>query len=128
MNFKVGDKVEYRESCPSCYCRKGDVKRLSKDSDGDLCVRDVYGFADCWRDDLWKLVSGKEVSMKDCKWGVKYERDEDPVEFFKTRKLAEERVVELLDDGEVDKSEIYVFEVGETFKVDRPVNFKLIKV
>ncbi len=70
--------------------------------------------------------TGKGVSMKNYKWGVKYEEDSDPIELFKTKKEAEEFISELLDKPSVVKSKIYLFEIGKVFKVNRPVRFDLV--
>ncbi len=71
---------------------------------------------------------GKEVTMKNAKFGVKYDRSGDPVEFFETKKLAEKRVEELLDDRDVNKTSIFLFEVGDVYEIKRPASFELVKL
>ena len=70
----------------------------------------------------------KEVKMDKAKFGIKYDRDEDPVEFFETTKEAEKRIKELLGEDDVDKESIYLFEVGNKWKVDQPVKYDLVEV
>jgi hypothetical protein len=74
------------------------------------------------------IISRKEVKMKNVKYGVKYDRSTDPVEFFETKKEAEKRITELLDDNDVKKTTICLFEVGEVWEVTRPVTYELVKV
>lgn len=66
-----------------------------------------------------------DVDMKEIKFGIKYDIGGDPIELFETRQEAEERITELLDKPSVDKSSIYLFEVGRSWKVVRPVSFEL---
>jgi len=71
----------------------------------------------------------KEVTMKDAKFGLKYERDEDPTEYFKTEKELNERVEELLDDDFVDKKKkIYKFDISNVQELVRPVNFDWVSI
>ena len=70
----------------------------------------------------------KEAKMDKVKFGIKYDRDEDPVEFFKTKKEAEKRVEEILQDNEVDKTSIYLLEVGKKWKVSQPVSYELTEL
>ena len=70
----------------------------------------------------------KEVKMDKAKFGIKYDRDEDPVEFFETRKEADKRIKELLGEDDVDRESIYLFEVGNKWKVDQPVKYDLVEV
>lgn len=119
MKFKDGDRVKIKVACVGTEV--GEIYTLER-KNGDLFA------GGCCDQDYWELLgSRKEASMKNWKWGVKYEEDEDPVEFFKTKKEAEKYVEELLDRSGVDKNEIYLFQISEVFKVKRPTRFELVK-
>lgn len=130
MKFKVGDRVKTScvdsEILPNVVCElhMGDSHGYSKnqlhawDNKGNHCVHQ----------ECWKKVSASEESMRKIKYGVKYDRDTDPVEFFKSKPQAKKRIQELLDDPEVKKESIYLFQVGKVEKVQRLQNFELVKV
>jgi len=127
MRFKKGDRVKDKygnidtvesvpgmkeyDSCNFVYAEQG--IRLEKEG---------------WKwQKNWRII-GKEVAVKNAKYGVKYDRhDVDPVEFFETKKGAEKRIKELLGDSGVDKETIYLFEVGKIWEVNQPVEFELIE-
>ena len=105
---------------------------------GSSC-KNKLGFAYSWKVlssndltgamDIAKMEAlGKEVSMDKAKFGVKYEKSSDPVEFFETKKEAEKRIVQLLDDVTVDKTSVYLFEVGKVWEVERPISYTLKEV
>lgn len=143
MKFKVGDRVRLIESLASfdknaegeiyeidghsigvCF----DIKRRGHDL-GNYGKKCEYGRG--WyvqENDIELIKTESEVPMKDIKYGVKYDRDTDPVEFFKSKPQAKKRIQELLDDPEVKKESIYLFQVGKVEKVQRLQNFELVKV
>ena len=132
MKFKVGDRVIAKQNNGYGVTTDGWEGTVIYACDRFIDARDNRDGLEYSHLKVERFIKisgkvGKEVAMKDIKWGVKFDVGGDPVEFFKTKKEAEKRIVELLDESDVDKSEIYLFEVGEKFKVDRPVNFELVK-
>ena len=142
MIYKIGDKVRVIAQRHGHSYRIGEIYEITHVIEDRLSyfvpmVYARYDSGDSYildhqstyvKDDEIELaMSRKEVHMNNCKWGVKYERNTDPTEFFKSKKEAEKRITDLLDDPSVRKSEIYLFEVGAIYRVDRPVNFKLVK-
>jgi len=144
MKFKVGQRVKIIRpvpthinnylTCASSVGTKGIIG--AKNEDGktmqiERCGDETYypiTYNDNWgwiTSDYITLLT-KEIKMKDVKFGIKFETDEDPVEFFKTQKEAEKRIQELLEDSEVKKNEIYMFEIKNLWQVSRPVSFKLV--
>jgi hypothetical protein len=124
MKFKIGDRVKVVGNCCNHNYRIGSVKTINKlYRSGSIQGYHLGG--DNYVEDEDIVLAGKEIKMKDTKWGVKYEMGSDPVEFFKTRKKAEERIFELMDDKEVVKSSIYLFEVAKIYKAKRPIAFIL---
>ena len=136
--FKVGDTVklknydkyrDYRE-------HRGEIATIES-----AIYDDMFDYGIDWVDGehssvkknnlilLWEAGNKpKEVKMDKAKFGIKYDRDEDPVEFFETTKEAEKRIKELLGEDDVDKESIYLFEVGNKWRVDQPVKYDLIEV
>lgn len=118
---------------------EGDWYICQNFASGTLC-KDTLGFTYSWRvlsngdltGDVVNIAKmealGKEVSMDKAKFGVKYEKSSDPVEFFETKKEAEKRIVQLLDDVTVDKTSVYLFEVGKVWEVERPISYTLKEV
>ena len=119
--LKVGDRVKVLSATIDRRLI-GKILPIVKIENGEIYLKGAIGF---WTDE--KNLQ-KEVITKDAKYGVKYDKDIDPVELFKTLKEAKERVEELLDDEGVDKKEIYLFEIGKVFKIDRPVKYNLIEI
>ena len=119
--LKVGDRVKVLSATIDRRLI-GKILPIVKIENGEIYLKGAIGF---WTDE--KNLQ-KEVITKDAKYGVKYDKDIDPTEFFKTLKEAKERVEELLDDEGVDKKEIYLFEIGKVFKIDRPVKYNLIEI
>ena len=122
MKFKVGDKVRVKERCSGAV--KDTVYVLEYTE-----FKELRAGEHCTCENNWILVSkSTEVKMDKAKWGVKYDRDEDPIEFFDSRKEAEKRIDELLEDDEVEKDSIWLFVVGDKYKVERPKpDYKLVK-
>lgn len=137
--FKVGDRVKlvkvhkyWVSEETKCLGKPGII---SNNDDSDVRVEvkfdneelnDGYNF---FYEYQLKLIShSKEVSMLKAKFGIKYDRDTDPIEFFSTKKDAEKRIAELLDDDEVDKPSLVLFEVGKRWEVKRPVIYELKEV
>ena len=125
MKFKVGDKVKIIGG-PSG--KVGGIGKIVRDDGYGTYVVSVKGENFYKAGVHIKLVGGKEVTMKNTKWGVKFDKDDDSVEFSKSKKKAQERISELLDDSEVDKKSLWLFKVGERFKVERPISYKLVAV
>jgi len=68
----------------------------------------------------------KEVSMEHMKFGIKYERETDPIELFPTRKDAEERLKDLLNDRSVLRGSLYLFEIGKIYKIQTNVSYEQV--
>ncbi len=68
--------------------------------------------------------------MRDQKWGIVFDMGLriDPIELFATKKDAESRIEELLDDHEVRKNKIYLFEISKWFQVTRPIRYSLVEL
>lgn len=123
MRFEVGDRVV----CIIGSC-EGVTGTIFKINGVEVWCRNWSDGKDGYlRKNLLKITR-KGVTMKDAKWAIKYDRDEDPVEFFKTKPKAQKRLEVLLDDYEVDKEEIYLFQVGKVWKVERPIDYELVEV
>ena len=71
-----------------------------------------------------KLVR-KEPMIK-MKYGLKYDKDTDPIEVFETKKEATERINELLQDSSV--SNIILFEIGKQWKIKTPTKYELEEI
>ena len=131
MKFKVGDTVKLKSYAVYADYRRhrGEIATI------ESAIRDdVFDYGIEWVDgersnvEKNNLILLKEVKMDKAKFGIKYDRDEDPVEFFETTKEAEKRIKELLGEDDVDKESIYLFEVGNKWKVDQPVKYDLVEV
>ncbi len=131
MKFKVGKRVKVTKKLhpldEGWLGEEGRITKMKAYNAYPYLVEAEDGDSLFFSASQLKLV-GKEVTMENAKFGTKFEEDQDPVEFYKTRKEAEERINELLDDLDVNKSEIYLFEVGKVWKVERPITFKLIEL
>lgn len=130
MKFKVGDRVNLRngEAFGTVVSDAEFEKKYSFNPfKGSIPVLYDRGTFNGIYQSLEYTIR-KEITMENAKWGIKYDRDTDPVEFFKTKKKAQDRISELLDDNGVVKSSIYLFEVGKVFKVERPIAYKLVIV
>jgi hypothetical protein len=130
--FKEGDTIRQKEYCSDVEEGEICVLHYGSKTGNDRNLLFAWGKrtnANCSCSHNWELISHrKEEKMEKMKFGVKFEESSDPVEFFETQKEAEERINELLDKPEVNKSEVYLFEVGRTWKVKRPVTFELVEV
>jgi hypothetical protein len=132
IELKDGMKFEAK------FQKKGKDWYICQNYKAGTSCDDKLGYAHSWvvtnSNDLQghmhikTIISRKEVKMKNVKYGVKYDRSTDPVEFFETKKEAEKRITELLDDNDVKKTTICLFEVGEVWEVTRPVTYELVKV
>jgi hypothetical protein len=139
MKFKVGDRVQSFQ--PAGFSYTGVVKRicdgwLEVDWDNKFHMNwsckilsngKVATANGCWDNKSLLEKIGKEVSMKNAKYGIKYDRDSDPVEFFEKKKDAEKRIEELLKDRAVDQSSMFLFEVGRKWEIHQPVTYELIE-
>lgn len=139
MKFKVGDRVKLVKVHKNWVSEEtkflGKPGIISNNDDSDVRVEVKFdneelndGYNYFYEYQLELISHSKEVSMLKAKYGIKYDRDTDPVEFFQTKKDADKRIAELLDDAEVDKSSIVLFEVGKRWEVKRPVSYELKEV
>lgn len=137
MNFKVGDRVRIEKIVRKDHTHGGEyVGQVGKIVEIGNCIS--YLSSKTWQTVIsfrgnrvcfdFDEIRNLEEPMKDMKFGIKYDRDVDPVEFFKTKKEAQKRIEQLLDDSEVDKTSISLFEVGKIWEVKRPVSYKLLEV
>ena len=125
--FNDGDIIELTADCSLREGKKGQKYTL-RSIDGTLYAQTGKSRG-CACEEKWKLVSKhKEVHMNKIKFGVKYDRNGDPVELFESRKEADKRIEQLLEDSSVDKSSICLFEVGKIWEVQRPVTYKLVEM
>ena len=129
--FKVGDKV--RATCdknsPYSITFKGwegvvvevgeaEIRVKGKDIDGSIVVSPKY---------IELIKKGDIMTIEKAKFALIYERDQDPIEYFKTEKQALKKIEELLEDGSVQKNSIYLvtFATKQKVKVN---NFSLEEV
>lgn len=137
--MKVGDKVRIKQHVWR-YCGASDCAYFTSYMERQIgkiaTVKNVFdnffyldldGGDSSWSDCMVEKIT-KEVPMLKAQFGIKYDRDTDPVEFFATRKDADKRIQELLEDSEVDKTSIVLFEVGKKWEVKRPVSYELKEV
>ena len=126
MNFHPGQKIRMKEECGG-HIRKGEICILHWGIQDGRYKNDLWAWgqeSECGCKSNWQLI-GKEVSMKDIKYGIKYDQDEDPTEYFETKKEAEKRIGELIEDSAV--SNIYLFGISNVLKVKVPKGFELVK-
>jgi hypothetical protein len=138
MKFRVGDVCKVKKGCEkncSNFHDSGAVSIKIIGIDVDCYQYDFYtstgkraGSCNCFNDDDLILLSKAETSLEKAKYGIKYDINGDPVEFFATKKDAEKRIKELLQEEYVDKDSIYFFELGKIYKVDQPVKYELVEV
>lgn len=133
MKFKVGDRVKIikdKTSDSGWIGKTGEI--VPHGADGCITwgfdkwpylVKSSNGYRPFKSTDM-QLIQG-ETTMKDAKYRLQYMRI---VEFFKTKKEAQKRIEQLLDDSEVDKTSIRMFEVGKVWEVNRPVSYELVEV
>jgi hypothetical protein len=126
MKFKVGDKIKIpdRECDGKKYCI-GIVVNATNDN---FIYTEPHGHCLNPQEVINCSLVSEEVNMKNARWGIKFEQDCDPVEFFKTEKDARKRIGELLSNRLIDRNSVYLFEVGKCYKVEIPVDFKLMEV
>lgn len=125
MRFRAGDRVMQTKKCSGTL--PGKIYTV-EDYINDSLIIGNSTTSGCLCQDFWKLATESEVTMKDAKYGVQYDRNGDPVEFFKTKAKATKRIEELLDDSEVDKKSIKLFTIGQVWEVKKQVEFELVKV
>ena len=138
MKFKVGDICEVlnRKSCVNFDdCEDAKYVKITSTNNYsyryeflDKNMKDISNCFGCFNDNDLRIYKKqtKEAPMKKYKFGVKYDRQVDPIELFTTRKKAERRIEELIKDSEV--SSISLFEVGKIWNVTVPVAYKLVNV
>lgn len=129
MRFKVGDKVKIvKNTHPENKAKYGDIGTVCRIDLNNASYPILLNEYDTWLMEDWLKLLESEVTMKDAKYGVQYDRNGDPVEFFKTKAKATKRIEELLDDSEVDKKSIKLFTVGQVWEVKKQIEFELVKV
>lgn len=128
MKFQSGDVVRIKQGTRywGQFAGEGTIRSVTPDASLPYSVR-ARSYTNNYGDDDLVLVR-REVSMDKAKFGIKYDRQLDPVEFYETRKAAEARITELLDDAEVKKTTMYLFAIGEKWKVERPITFSFVPV
>ena len=89
---------------------------------------DIFFFTPWYWGDIIILIKSLMVNITKAKYGLSYEVNGDPVEFFNSFNNAKKRIEELLDKGDVDKNSIYIFEIINIKKVKRLVQFDLLKL
>ena len=130
MTFKVGDKVKPVDN----EYMFGIVRTIdgSNKYGVERCDRRTgsgggYMGIATWSENGEEIkFIGKEVTMDKASWGIKYEVSGDPVEFFETRKAADERLKAILQETRTDKNSVYLFEVGKVYKAELPIKYELV--
>lgn len=138
MKFKAGDRVkirtfdEYYDGMTATVLNAGDgfyplkLDRPTKDTyDWVSRPKNVKKrhFYLTWESEIILLRGG--VRMKGLKFIVLYELDGDPYEVFHTKKDAEKRIADLVEDGAEDIKLITVAKVEEVIS---PTKFELKEV
>ncbi len=121
-SYKIGDRVKIvRDAFCWQYGNKSDigiVGEITEIYDGILSfewwIEDEKGSYTAVCGNQLIKMTGKEAPMKKMKWGISYELDSDPVELFATRKEADERIEDLIDEG---AQKIYLFEISKVYKI-----------
>lgn len=128
MEFKVGDRVKVIAETFSCTNEDIGKFGIIKEVDGNTYTTSIGNNLWHREDGLKKVSNFKEVSMKNATWAVCYDRNGDPTEYFKSKKDAEKRIQELLEEIDVDKKSIYLFSIKEKYHVERPLQYELVSV
>lgn len=112
--FKVGDTVRCLSSCGDA--EKGKTYTVQKSEDGDLCI--CKGDNECTCQEEWELVKGrrgrpaKDPAVIPFQFVLQYDRDEDPIELYRTMAEVKARVAYLIENDRYVKRESFkVYEI-----------------
>jgi len=136
MTYNIGSKVKCKMGAEEYFPCEGTI---IGEHNGYICVkRDdgvegsgiIYNGKSTWDIEETGLILIRKgvFMMKNMKYGISYEKDADPVELFASLKERNAWIDQLLEDAEVDKSKIYVFEVKNIKRVVRPIKYELVNV
>jgi hypothetical protein len=136
MEFKIGDKIKLLKYDKYEYPNYKNLSAIIIDEGGydfDWEIKWPNGDESYAYEENMKLVKSSnlkdmETTIDKAKYGVSYEVNGDPTVYFKTLKGANDKIQELLDDQQVDKNKIYLFEIKSLKKVVRPIKYELVEV
>jgi Icc-related predicted phosphoesterase len=129
MKYKVGDKVRVRKDFDSelpgrlRFCGKTVTIKTVCETEGDYEIEEdrIY----YWTDEMFEdLVKARKEKKQPCivTW---VEKNEDPFEYFDYLSDAKEKIDELMEDEDVDKTSIKLYMVSKVSTVK--TSYKLIE-